>query len=147
VKKNDNRNENGHKTEKETIKNNPVKKTRNYRNLNQINKKQNSENDDEINTDIGNWKMTKTVLNSHSRSSVSQIPDSGPSTGGLSEGHRDRDKDEDDSEDVTLKSLSVAVSIRNIQKNHNKEFTVYAGTNLIFFLIFLMNWVFFLCHC
>ena len=90
-----------------------------------------------MNTDIGNWKMTKTVLNSHSRSRVSQIPDLGPRSGGLSEGHSkgglnedDRegeDEDDDESGDVTLKCLSVAASSPNIEKHHNREFIVYAG--------------------
>lgn len=81
--------------------------------------------------------MTKTVLNSHSKSSVSQIPDSGPRSGGLDDDDRggglnedDRkgeDEDDDGSVDVTLKCLSVAASSPNIQKNRIKEFIVYAG--------------------
>ena len=84
--------------------------------------------------------MTKPVLNSHRKSGVSQIPDLGPRSGGLSEDEDDRegglseDEDdregglsEDDSGSVTLKCLSVATSSPNIQKSHNKEFTVYAG--------------------
>jgi hypothetical protein len=80
--------------------------------------------------------MAKTVLNSHSKSTLSQIPDLGPRTGGLNENHskgglneddREGGLSGDDRENVTLKSLSVAASSPNIQKHHNKEFIVYAG--------------------
>ena len=138
LKTNENRNGDVDKTEKEeTSKNKPVKKGYKYRNLNQINKNQNSKNDDEMNTDIGNWRTTKTILNTHSKSSVSQIPDMGQRSGGLGVDDREgglneddrkgEDVDDDGSGDVTLKCLSVAASSLNIQKNRIKEFTVYAG--------------------
>ena len=111
------KNKNEDKNEKVAVKNNSGKKTNKYRNLNQMNKKQNSENDDDLNTDIGNWKILKTFLNSHSKPSIAQIPDLDPRTGGL----------DYSGGDVTLKCLSVAVSSTKIQKNRNEKFTVYAG--------------------
>ena len=102
--------------EDDKIKKNPAQKKYKYKNLNQINKKQNNGNIDDSDTDLINWKMTKTITNSDRKSNVNQIPDLGLRSGGL-----------DDSGDVTLTSLSAAASSPNIQKTKEKEFILYAG--------------------
>ena len=81
-----------------------------------INKKRSNGNIDDSDTDLVNWKMTKTITNSDRKSNVNQIPDLGLRSGGL-----------DDSGDVTLTSLSAAASSPNIQKTKEKEFILYAG--------------------
>ena len=111
---------NENKVENNEIKYNPAQKKYKYKNLNQINKKQNDGNIDDIDKDIGIWKMTKTITYSDIKSSGNQIPDLGSSSGGLN-----------DSGDVTLTSLTVAASIPNIQKNKEKEFILYAGERTI----------------
>ena len=115
-KSNTSKNLNENKVEDGVIKNNFAQKKHKYKNLNKKNEKQNKGNIDDIEADIVNWKMTKTITNSDIKSSVYQIPDLGLRSGGL-----------DDSGDVTLTSLSVAASSPNIQKNKEKEFTLYAG--------------------
>ena len=111
---------NENKVENNELKYNPAQKKHKYKNLNQINKKQNDGNIDDIDKDIGIWKMTKTNTYSDIKSSGNQIPDLGPSSGGLN-----------DSGDVTLTSLTVAASSPNIQKNKEKEFILYAGERTV----------------
>ena len=110
------KNLNEDEVEDDKIKNNPAQKKYKYKNLNKTNKKQNNGNIDDIDKDIGNWKMLKTITTSDKKSSVNQIPDLDPRSGGLY-----------DSENVTLTSLSVVTSSPNIQKNKEKEFILYAG--------------------
>ena len=111
-------NKNKNNNEEETITKIPLQKRYKYKNLNQMNNRQTNCNFEDIHTDIGNWKMIERNLNYDPVSSVRQIPDFGPRSGGL-----------DDCVDGTLTSLSV--SKLNIQKNYEKELTLYAGKQSI----------------